>query len=233
MNTQLKWGRRSVRAFTLIELLVVISIIALLIGILLPALASARKSAQASQCMSNMRQIGVGMQIYTDLYKGYFPNVHGPTYPPPSPPTYGEWWEMIEATTPEFSRQFMVSPADPYANQLAVSDKYPDGKLIVSYIINAHFAFCKKRDTVLMPSEKIMVSTRADEGGVLGHQGYAAFKAQSSWRGNIHDQRYPAGSNYLYVDSHVQLQKFDVTIGDGSDEQDQHYLPEFNPPLPR
>jgi prepilin-type N-terminal cleavage/methylation domain-containing protein len=53
------------RGFTLIELLVVIAIIALLIGILLPSLASARKLARMDICMSNMRQMGVGLVAYS------------------------------------------------------------------------------------------------------------------------------------------------------------------------
>lgn len=58
--------------FTLIELLVVISIIALLIAILLPALAQARKAAQRAQCMSQLRQVGIGAAIYTHDFKGTY-----------------------------------------------------------------------------------------------------------------------------------------------------------------
>src|ERR1700744_4203378 len=61
------------RAFTLIELLVVVAIIALLIGILVPSLASARDKARASVCGTHVRAICQGMAVYATDYGAYPP----------------------------------------------------------------------------------------------------------------------------------------------------------------
>lgn len=65
--------RRQRSGFTLIELLVVVAVIAVLIGILLPALSGARKSGRSTQCASNVRQITVALTAYTADFKMKYP----------------------------------------------------------------------------------------------------------------------------------------------------------------
>jgi prepilin-type N-terminal cleavage/methylation domain-containing protein/prepilin-type processing-associated H-X9-DG protein len=62
------------RGFTLVELLVVLAIIAILAGLLLPALARAKSSSKRASCLSNLRQIGIGFEMYVSDHEGRFPD---------------------------------------------------------------------------------------------------------------------------------------------------------------
>jgi prepilin-type N-terminal cleavage/methylation domain-containing protein/prepilin-type processing-associated H-X9-DG protein len=70
----MKRSRRN-RAFTLVELLVVIGIIAVLIGVLLPALNKARASAQTTQCLSNCRQLAIASIVFANEHRGHMQTV--------------------------------------------------------------------------------------------------------------------------------------------------------------
>jgi len=85
-------------AFTLIELLVVVAIIAILAGLLLPAMGKARSSADSSKCASNLRQIGAAISLYVGDNNGYLP---GPLYSG-QPDTFHITWSGNNGALPAY-----------------------------------------------------------------------------------------------------------------------------------
>jgi prepilin-type N-terminal cleavage/methylation domain-containing protein len=108
--------RRS--AFTLIELLVVIAIIAILAAILFPVFAQARESARAISCLSNMRQIGLTLRMYSQDHDESFPNnrLGFTTITQTSDPLYEGGWNWRNAIQPYAKNKGLFScPSNPAA----------------------------------------------------------------------------------------------------------------------
>ncbi len=212
-------------AFTLIELLVVISIIALMIGILLPALASARQSAYRVQCLSQMRQVGMGMHMYLSVFKGYyFPN-HHPDDPIAAAgmPVVVEipWYERVASVT-DFEPKHMFSPGDPYAGKVFKIDG--TDTRIVSYSLNGYFGVMGANIRNLnSPSSVVFAALRGDtdfigkaEGDpVTTHLAFHPWEAipfpyngtelAHWWSEGLVLDRYLKTSNYLFADGHAEV----------------------------
>ena len=89
-----RWRRGSV-GFTLIELLVVIAIVGILLGMLAPGLAQARRRANAVACINNLRQLGTAIQLYADDNEGRLTGLSGvyPSWSNNAPPY--AWTQLI------------------------------------------------------------------------------------------------------------------------------------------
>lgn len=112
-------NHRSLFAFTLIELLVVISIIALLAAILFPVFGRARENARRSACISNLKQIGIGLMQYTQDYDEIMPFMDVHVAPPGA--YSGGWMHTLQPYIKSY--QVYKCPSDSAANPSASNDQ--------------------------------------------------------------------------------------------------------------
>ena len=125
-------GRRKALGFTLIELLVVIAIIAILIALLLPAVQQAREAARRSQCKNNLKQIGLALHNYHDVFLQFPPGAIGPSNVGSggtNTAVLGSKWAWGTSILPQIDRQNTLDDlgvkAPDYASVLSPNTGFP------------------------------------------------------------------------------------------------------------
>ncbi len=121
------------KAFTLIELLVVIAIIALLMGILVPALNRARGQGRAVACLSNLKQLGLALQMYADAYNGLFPRaMNDVKWPLVFMPFVGEGTKKVQDY-----REVKVYQCPSFPTSGVGLSNIPNREQTIDYVVNA------------------------------------------------------------------------------------------------
>lgn len=133
------------RAFTLIEILVVVAIIALLAAIIFPVFTRSRETARAIACVSNLKQIGLGLMQYSEDYNGFHP-VAGAAI----------GWDEIDSATQNHS---WMQQMQAYVKNQQIFQCPSDGDSKYSYFLSARVAYLEAGEFAAMNLKRVQYPT--------------------------------------------------------------------------
>lgn len=212
---------------TLVEVLVVIAIIAVLAGLVFPALFQAKDASKKAACLSNLRQLGTGSSLYASDYDGRYPQTRRSSAIPDvedvsgalDEPAYGSVLSLTLNYSGDLSElKVLACPIDPDPFGRACYGVNPDSLPVASYIANAFFVFGLSESEVSSPADSIQFAERrslatavADEfcddiyhpwfssGNILAPE-----IQMDAENGAVATQRHGGRSNFCFADAHTR-----------------------------